>query len=228
MKLLRLNPRIIAAILIARTLVATGGPESGNSVVRLELDSANMRIPTPEQIEMKQRNIRPYVIGANAERNNVVYTYSDSTQIRHSGGTIAWRQNNPGNLRNSPIARAAGAIGVAHGFAIFPDYDTGRGAISQLLLSDRYRDLTVLSAMFKYAPPVENDTKSYQRNIVRLAGVQGNRRIRDLDTDELERVIDAICVLEGNIPGRVDTLKQKENIAQARNNMIVASRQHAI
>jgi len=49
-------------------------------------------------------------------------------------GSLSFRQNNPGNLKFGPFAKAHGATGAgAGGHAIFPDYATGRAALRALV-----------------------------------------------------------------------------------------------
>lgn len=57
--------------------------------------------------------------------NDVIYKDCDGNSWTWSGGTRAWRNNNPGNIRDGKFTRRCGAIGAAGGFAIFPDYKTG-------------------------------------------------------------------------------------------------------
>ena len=62
---------------------------------------------------------------ATAQHYNVVYYLSNGDEVVRSGGTRAWRNNNPGCIRPGSIADAYGAIGSAGGFAVFPDEQTG-------------------------------------------------------------------------------------------------------
>lgn len=139
---------------------------------------------------------------AKASNNDVVYTAPDGTQFRRTGGTRAWRNMNPGNIRYSDFAKRAGAIGEAGGFAVFPDEETGMRAISQLLRSDSYNRLTVAGAISRYAPPVENNTAAYHKQIQDLTGLSINRRMSDLSDAELSRVANAIRQIEGWKQGR--------------------------
>lgn len=141
-------------------------------------------------------------ISAAAAGNDVIYTHSDGMKLKRTGGTRAWRNKNPGNIRYSKFAQNAGAIGTAGGFAVFPDEDTGISAITALLRSDTYRNLTVGDAIRRYAPPHENDTRAYQRYLERLTGVKIDTRINDLNPAELARIAAAIKTIEGWTPGR--------------------------
>lgn len=134
--------------------------------------------------------------------NDVIYINSDGTKTRRSGGSRAWRNNNPGNITVSPFAQKHGAIGTAGGFAVFPDEATGAAAIKSLLRTNSYRDLTIAGAISRYAPPFENDTAAYQARIARDTGLDINRRMRDLDDDEIMRVVNTIRRVEGWKPGK--------------------------
>lgn len=134
---------------------------------------------------------------------DVVYTTADRRRVRRTGGTRAWRNLNPGNIRYSEFSRNAGAIGQAGGFAVFPDEETGTRAISSLLRGQSYNNLTIARAITRYAPPSENNTAAYHRRIQQITGLNINRRISDLSDGELSRVVDAIRAIEGWEAGRI-------------------------
>ena len=134
---------------------------------------------------------------------DVVYTTADGHRVRRTGGTRAWRNLNPGNIRYSEFSRNAGAIGQAGGFAVFPDEETGTRAISSLLRGKSYNNLTIARAITRYAPPSENNTAAYHRRIQQITGLNINRRISDLSDGELSRVVDAIRAIEGWEAGRI-------------------------
>jgi hypothetical protein len=49
-------------------------------------------------------------------------------------GSLSYRQNNPGNIKWGPFAKAHGATGPgAGGHAIFPTYEAGRAALKSLI-----------------------------------------------------------------------------------------------
>lgn len=133
---------------------------------------------------------------------DVIFVAADNTQYKHVGGTRAWRNNNPGNIRMSDFSRRAGAIGEAGGFAVFPDEATGQRAVKRLLLGNSYKNLTIANAVSRYAPPSENNTVAYQRSIEKLTGLSINRRISDLSDTELDKVVAAIRHIEGWRPGQ--------------------------
>lgn len=54
-----------------------------------------------------------------------------------SGGTLAWRCNNPGLLPFNATTRSLGAIGAVDGIAVFPNEDKGQRALLRLMCSPR-------------------------------------------------------------------------------------------
>jgi hypothetical protein len=81
------------------------------------------------------------------------------------------RRNNPGDIEDGPFAQAHGALpSDGHRFAHFPDAATGFAALRALLVRD-YVGQTLHDALNRYAPPVENDTSSYEANVVSWTGL---------------------------------------------------------
>ncbi len=126
-----------------------------------------------------------------------IYETSDGRKYVKEGGSRSWRNNNPGNIIKSKFANRHGAIGDDGRFAIFPDYETGRTALSNLLLTTRYQTNTIYGAIADYAPPFENDTDNYRRFIQRKIGLDLNTRLSNLNSHQLSSVINAIQQIEG-------------------------------
>lgn len=117
--------------------------------------------------------------------------YVDKVKV---GGSIAWRANNPGNLRtaSTKIGTVSGAVGH---FAVFASLKDGRAAQQDLYVS-RYGDMKVRDAINKLTPPSENDTAAYLAQL-KAAGV-------DLDKDvksQIDTLMNAVAASEGLIPG---------------------------
>jgi hypothetical protein len=80
-------------------------------------------------------------------------------------GSIAQRDNNPGNLMSPPGGTWAGQVGVdSSGFAIFDNATDGWNALDTDISSNA--GLTLSQFISKYAPSSENDTQtaSCQKN----------------------------------------------------------------
>lgn len=110
------------------------------------------------------------------------------------GGSLAWRANNPGNLRDADtkIGTVHGAVGT---FAVFATMEAGRAAQRSLYLN-KYGAMTVRAAIEKLTPPSENDTAAYLKRLA-AAGV-------DLDKDvqsQIDTLMSAVEANEGMIAG---------------------------
>ena len=146
---------------------------------------------------LKKYRIAPYAIETISTKTSVCYVLNNGDKIERVGGTLAWRNNNPGCIRYSANAVKMGAIGKANGFAIFPDEKTGMRAIETLLCSDAYCDLSIGAAITKYAPPHENDTQSYIRKLSKMTGLPIKSKICDLNAEQIKQVVKTIKILEG-------------------------------
>ena len=143
----------------------------------------------------------PQVTKATKTDTGLCYIMENGAKIERRGGSIAWRNNNPGCIRYSGKAVKMGAVGTANGFAIFPNEETGMRAIKTLLLSDAYRNLTIAKAIHKYAPPHENNTANYINSLCGLVGVSRYAKIYELNDEQLNCVVTTIRRLEGWIIG---------------------------
>lgn len=119
------------------------------------------------------------------------------------GGTRAWRNNNPGNVKFNALAVSNGAIGRDGPFAIFPDPDTGSNALDALLHTSKYQNLTLDQAIEAYAPPEQNNTPAYQAYIRGVVGVPGNTTLGDLTPAQMNALQAGIKVKEGFHAGTV-------------------------
>src|SRR5438477_13045133 len=86
-------------------------------------------------------------------------------------GSIAWRNNNPGNLAwgSGVHAKKTGCMGKARGRPVFPDYETGKQSMRLLLKEDFYQRLTLNQLPKKYTGvPIEAPDTEEVRLIAEL------------------------------------------------------------
>jgi hypothetical protein len=125
------------------------------------------------------------------------------------GGSLAWRANNPGNLRYAPtqIASAPGATGT---FSVFTTMEEGRAAQKQLYLKT-YGTSTVRDAVGKHlTPPNENDTPTYLKQL-QAAGVNLDSTMKS-QIDVLMTAIEASeGVIEGVLVPRPEIKREKSH-----------------
>lgn len=122
----------------------------------------------------------------------------------HVGGTLAWRNNNPGNLLPGTMPYRNALAIDRRGLAIFASYEDGWTALRDTLRSRTYSPLTMAEALEKYAPAGHggNDPVLYADRVRQLTGLDPDRRVGDLNDAELERFMQAIKAVEGFEEGR--------------------------
>jgi hypothetical protein len=110
------------------------------------------------------------------------------------GGSLAWRANNPGNLRDdaSKIGTVHGAVGT---FAVFATMEAGRAAQKSLYLN-KYGAMTVKDAIEKLTPRSENDTDAYLKRLAG-AGVALDKTVKS----QIDTLMSAVEANEGMIKG---------------------------
>lgn len=133
---------------------------------------------------------------------NRMYVGNDGNIYELSGGSRAWRNNNPGNLEDGKFARNHGAIGTDGRFAIFPDTATGFNAMASLLATNSYQKLTIEGAINRYAPPNENNVENYLKSIERQTGFLRSTPMNNLSKDNLLNLAKAMAKHEGNMSGK--------------------------
>ncbi|TIU48985.1 MAG: hypothetical protein E5W19_15305 [Mesorhizobium sp.] len=103
------------------------------------------------------------------------FQQSDGSILKRMG-TFAWRNNNPGNIEAGRYtASQPGYLPGGGRFAAFDTLEHGRAARENLLFnSPGYKNKTLEQAIAKYAPPFENNTKSYTDQLAAAAGVSKN------------------------------------------------------
>ncbi len=149
----------------------------------------------------------------------VIYHRSDGGKVTRTGGTPAWRNTNPGNIRSlGGFALENGSIGRSDGFAIFPDYETGRRALVRLLRGKKYRDLSIFDAIASYAPALDgNDVANYRKLLKQWTKLDLSRKLKSLSAKEFQQVVDAVERVEGWSPGTECAIEPKKVTAVRRN-----------
>lgn len=118
--------------------------------------------------------------------NSTGFTVTIPQDIAGSTNQLAYRNNNPGNLR---FANQDGATLGAGGFAKFDSPEAGYQALLNQIKLDQGRGLTVADFVSKYAPPGENDTQTYIKQFTDSLGVPATTNIKDLSTQDMANFI---------------------------------------
>lgn len=142
------------------------------------------------------------VVAVTYEKRATIYIKKDGTKIKRSGGSPAWRNNNPGNIRKAIAAHDSSVIGTTEEWAVYPDEETGLEAITRLLRSKNYRNLTVKDAIHRWAPWSDgNNPENYTKRVSKMTGLNANAKIADLNDKDLKQIARAIQQVEGWIVG---------------------------
>ncbi len=138
--------------------------------------------------------------------NSVIYEAKNGDKLIKSGGTKAWRYNNPGNIRQSPLK-----IGIAHKngskfqYAIFTNKDTGVLALVDLLKT-KYSHLSISKAMETYEP---FNFKNYIAFLVKVYKMNIYKKVGTLNTIEFANLVIGIERFEGWKEGKETFSKGK-------------------
>lgn len=124
-------------------------------------------------------------------------------------GPRNWRNNNPGNIEFGGFAQKYGAIGSDGRFAIFPSYEAGRAAKAALIFEGKnYSGLDLQRAIYRYAPPSENDSEQYFKSILSAAGGK-NKKMAEYTNSERESILTAMERMEGFKVGKVTSISAR-------------------
>ena len=127
----------------------------------------------------------------------VVYIDGQGYELIRQGGSRSWRNNNPGNIRKGIFANVNDAIGDDNAFAIFPSERVGFSAIVSLFRTRVYRKLSLADAIYRYAPPSENNSSAYLDFVVSETEIGANTILGTLKVSDLRRLARAIRKMEG-------------------------------
>ena len=142
------------------------------------------------------------------------YYYKDGSYLTKENGTVAWRNNNEGNLR--PGSLSSSRIGVdKKNFAVFATPEDGHNAKKYLLFSSSsYKDLTLKDAIKKYAPASDNNNPDSYANFIMRNGKVENKAMCKYSSDEQERIMSSMKIQEGYKAGTETRGRTSEKVSQ--------------
>lgn len=145
-----------------------------------------------EQITPEEEQKIQTAMATKPENIEAPGTVALASSINIGEGTLADRNNNPGNLR---YAGQEGASQGEGGFARFDSPEAGYEALKSQIKLDASRGMTVSEFVSKYAPPTENDTGTYIRQFNASVGSDSGTKLSSLDT---ERVAEFMALKESS------------------------------
>lgn len=130
--------------------------------------------------------------------------YSVFGNSMRSGGSPAWRNHNPGMLPYDAFAMSHGAIGMADGIAVFPDFATGQAAFQAFLQQkreenkddhDNSNDWGTDETYFRSSGMNRSD-------VYRAANIPEDRPLSSLSDAEMAKISSAITS-QNNVEGHI-------------------------
>jgi len=148
---------------------------------------------------------------------SVIYTDSQGNKFLFSGGSWAWRNHNPGNIRSGHITKGQRQIGIVFDqrrekLAVFSNKQKGYEALEALMKTERYQNKTLDEAIATYAPPKENNTKAYQNQVRERLKLPGTFKVKDLTSDQFQVLLKEIEKIEGWEEGTIEPLLKIEAV----------------
>lgn len=151
--------------------------------------------------------------------HTVIYTDKLGRHFRFSGGTWSWRNHNAGNIVPGKVSKRNGQIGVAGGFAVFPDRESGHRALIDVLITT-FGSKSIDEMIKQYAPPHENNTSAYRKYLHAKTGVMDDRKIKDFTPNEFEKLWKAIEQMEGYKNGEIIEVSPVVQVRKDKKNVI--------
>jgi len=139
----------------------------------------------------------------------------DGHRYRRYGGTLAWRNLNPGNLKYGRFAKSTNAIGPGQGnHAVYATLQEGKEAMWKLLFDDtRYNRKSIIGALSRYAPTSDgNRPKQYAHYVANEVGVSVTTTLNELNPLQQSLMLDAMIVFEGFEVGQESPLTYQESL----------------
>lgn len=173
--------------------------DSGNTVQKIELE-----------IIPESKNPGDFKKIVEFGKGLLVVVKNDGKKIKLTGGSLSWRNNNPGNIRYSDFAKRMGALGEGHnGMAIFKNYEDGLAAQKELLFgpTSKYVNLNLLDAIRRYAPDYDNNnSKEYANFVSNTAKINKTTTLAKLTSKQRTDMIKAMSKMEGFKEGQIEEI----------------------
>lgn len=128
----------------------------------------------------------------------VFYFDAQDNKYVASGGSLAWRLNNPGLLLSHSLHRIGySAIGSYHQYAIFAHPVMGKDALRAWICSTKYCDSPLIEIAKHYLP--SNPTK-YLNQLCAISGFSSEIMPHSLSPKDFDKLLKAIQKLAGFSP----------------------------
>lgn len=178
---------------VTRQQVPAGSLVTSGAGSRVEPDAAP-DLYAPELLTAELEQIAAPLLPDPAPLALPAPSFLESIGITFMSATRGERNNNPGNIRITPINWQGKIGGADKSFETFADPRAGIRALAVNLRT--YQNLyglsTVRQIIGRWAPPSENDTGSYVRAVASSMGVEPDEALNLADRQTLADLVTAI------------------------------------
>lgn len=189
-----LPPIVEAPVLVEPPVVVAEPPKIEESPIVIE-----------EKVQSKTelKAVRKYYL---------LMRHPDGRYELRTGGSPAWRYNNPGKLAYGNFAKLNGALGNDGPLAIFSTYEDGKKAFESFLFESdfNYKDLSIEQVINKLADIKKGyKPKEYLAFVLKETNQKSSKLLKDMTVDERDELIEAIQSYENWIAGNIVIYKDK-------------------
>jgi hypothetical protein len=178
-----------------------------------------------ENTELKEQNAKLVIKNAKpsvfrVEQGVLVIKLADGRFEKRKDGSAGWRYNNPGKIAYGAFAKAHNAIGSDGPLAVFPSYDDGLNALSDLMFGEYsdFKSLTVTAAIRKLAPSGEGyDQHAYAKYVLKFGKYKKDTVLSTMTVDDRVEFLNAIIKYEQFTEGSVKTFPDEASLEKDSN-----------
>jgi hypothetical protein len=178
----------------------------------------NAEVPEIKTAEVTAEESRQYAELKAVKKYYLLLRHPDGRYELRTGGSPAWRYNNPGKLAYGNFTETNGAIGNDGPLAIFSNYEDGKKAFEVFLFQSElsnFKEMTIEQAINKLAnPKFGYKPKEYLAYVLKETDQKSTKYLKDMTVDERDDLIDAIQSYENWIAGNIVIYKDKDEFVK--------------
>lgn len=163
-------------------------------------------VPTPPIVVVPEKKVEAPAI-VDSKKYAITLQKEDGTVEKRFGGSVSWRQNNPGLLAHGAHAKSHGSLGDQNSAAVFPTLAAGRKALESYLFEtdSKHQSIgTVLSRVYSKEPT------SVLQSVLKATGVPSTTKLGNLRPEQRTKLVSS---LEAALEFRPGTIKTFNTVA---------------
>jgi hypothetical protein len=131
----------------------------------------------------------------------------DNTLETRTGGTMAWRDNSPGNVSRASSTEIGNFESANGRRAIFDSPEAGAASLYRQFFApnSKFFNQSIADTMNHYADPQHNDTGAYIADIEQRTGLDRSTILNSMSDQQRADFLNAIRAHENTTPGDSST-----------------------